>query len=129
MIQTTIQNSCAVDDYKRSGNVCLTAQCSELQCEYVILQYLSPKQPQSCGLLHILSIFKKKHAKKKIRMEKGEKGKAKGVPIIHRGGPRLCAWPRLSSAHHGAASCGTGCSVYGRFRGFFGVIPFIIDKN
>lgn len=31
--------------------------------------YLSPKQPRSCGLLHIVSIFKKKHAKKKKKPE------------------------------------------------------------
>ena len=28
MIQTTIQNSCAVDNYKKSWNICLTARCS-----------------------------------------------------------------------------------------------------
>lgn len=41
MIQTTIQNICAVDDYKKSQNVCLTAWRSELQCEHIILRYLS----------------------------------------------------------------------------------------
>lgn len=62
-------------------------------------------------------------------MEKGEKGKVKGVLIIYRGGFRFCVWSRLFFVYYGVASCGIGCFVYGRFCGFFGVIFFIIDKN
>lgn len=88
MIQTTIQNSCAVDDYKTSWNVCLTAQCSESQCEYIILLLSFPKTTTvmraAAHCVHLQKETCKK--KKKTRMEKGEKAKAKRVPIVHRRG-------------------------------------------
>lgn len=117
MIQTTIQNSCAVDDYKKSRDVCLTAQCSELQCEYIILQYLSPKQPQSCGAVTHFVHFQKETCKKKSEWKKERKGKEMRSNDTQSGPPagrvspsrtcllcttlrerfhrRLCAWETL----------------------------------
>lgn len=62
MIQTTIQNSCAVDGYKRSGNICRSAQCSEFQCAHIILRVFPRTTTVMRAATH-LSISKKKHAK------------------------------------------------------------------
>ena len=81
----------------------------------------------------MLSIVKKKHAKKKKKKDQNgkrrEKGKAKRVPIIHRGGPPtdpgivgpVVYTPRGQGLSHRALFVGeTVC--------FFGV-PFSHDKT
>lgn len=113
MIQTTIQNSCAVDGYKKSRDVCLTAQCSELQPECVILQDLSPKQPQSCGGCYTVCPFSKRNMQKKKKSEwkKERKGKETRSNYtqrwppggrVARAGPVFCA-PRCASDFAGCS--------------------------
>lgn len=48
MIQTTIQNICAVDDYKKVGTP-VSPHDAQLQCEHVILWYLSQNNHGHAG--------------------------------------------------------------------------------
>lgn len=90
MIQTTIQNSCAVDNYKKSWNICLTARCSVA----VRIHHTPVSFPRTTTVMraatHVVHCQKETCKKKKKKDQNGkrrEKGKARHVPIIHRGGP------------------------------------------
>lgn len=73
MIQTTIQNSCAVDGYKRSRDAA-SARRPEGLCGRGSLPRLSPRQAQSCGLRHVCP-FPKRNMQKKKKTNKPGWGK------------------------------------------------------
>lgn len=88
MIQTTIQNSCAVDDYKTSWNVCLTAQCSESQCEYIILLLSFPKTTTVMrAAAHCVHLQKETCKKKKPEWKKEKKQKQNAFRLYTDVGP------------------------------------------
>lgn len=101
MIQTTIQNSCAVDGYKRSRDAA-SARRPEGLCGRGSLPRLSPRQAQSCGLRHVCPFPKKKHAKKQTNKQTG-----------------------MGQGEQGAADA---VRLYGGARRFFGVIPRSADE-
>lgn len=95
---------------------------------------LSPKQPQSCGLLHILSISERNMQKKRIRME--ERKEKQSVFRDTGGWPGLAWRPVYTTVAWATShlSCVTGrlcsqdCVVFFVFD-FFGVIPLSINNS
>lgn len=100
MIQTTIQNICAVDDYKKVGTSVSPhdAQSCSVNTSY---SGIFPKTTTVMRAATHLSIFKNKHAKK-IIMKKKRKKKARCVPGVYGGG-----W------FPPAGWCGRAYSVFG----------------
>ena len=131
MIQTTIQNSCAVDNYKKSWNICLTARCSVA----VRIHHTPVSFPRTTTVMraatHVVHC-QKETCKKKKRSEWEKERERKSET-------RSSYTQRWSP--HGSRHCGA-CRIYttwpgavsqGALRGedcvcFFGV-PFSCDKT
>lgn len=123
MIQTTIQNSCAVDNYKKSWNICLTARCSVA----VRIRHTPVSFPRTTTVMraatHVVHCQKetcKKKKKKKIRMGKGERKEKRNAFQLYTEvvPPRIPASWGLSYIHHVARGCLTGRSSWGRLFAF-----------
>lgn len=91
MIQTTIQNSCAVDGYKRSRDAA-SARRPEGLCRRGSLPRLSPRQAQSCGLRHVCPFPKRNMQKKKKQTNRDGARRARSGrrgPIVRGRSPLL----------------------------------------
>ena len=118
MIQTTIQNSCAVDVYKRSRDAASpTARDAELRQERITLQNLAPHSHSHAGCRALCPFPKETCKKKSARRGRGRKSRMRSRNTD--GHPA-----RVSGVSHVAGCLRTrGCVVLS------GVIPFSLDNR